>query len=802
MPTQIEEAVRRLSIVTTTDGVKEATDELNKLGQAYTGVTVNSQTTDKTSLSLDRTFNNLQRRFDATFRAQQDYEKVQRQVNAAVAQNPALQDRANQVLALAAQHYGNLSRAQQAAAVVTQDLSARVMATSNSIGLLGTVLTRLGPVGITVGVTVGAAALALKVMSDASHELAQKAEELRRFSEITGLTTLQVQALRTEASKFGVTSEEAQTAIQNFTARFNELRVGQGELLTQVRRINPALADQMAAARTAGDAMTLFGKALQNVDDVFQRNALVRAAAGRGGLSVASFFSGLNVDELTRSAEQADRALNEHLIKRLAQMEIEIQKSSANAKKNITSIFAEPILETESKFSAFLERISSKIRQAFPDGLPKITKDTFAQRFAPAIESPLAPFIPRSGPLQTPEFVTATLRAQISALGEAATFSQRLALAQQELAIKGHEAGLSQEQLAKAANVLNASFASQQLQARIGLLGELASVNEQVLATQLRVNLERAKGVKISDEETAAILRATRARAEAAKLQQQVQFGIFDPARQGANAQLELRTLIDNGTVKTADDYAAAVAVISKRLKDMSDQAAVARSALPQLTQLMLDAGNLSKQLDTFATSSLNNLTTALADIATGTATAGDAFRNFGKQVVRALDEMLIKMLIIQPLAKALGFGFNAFGGGGDGITTALGDFKPAFTAHTGGVVGLTPLASRYVHPAYFDGAPRFASGGIAGLGPDEIPIIAHRNEEIIRADDPRHRFNQPAGNGTLNQNITFKVEGAVSQDAITAMIRTGMAIAKREAVAAAAAGAPARQDRYNRLGT
>jgi hypothetical protein len=236
----------------------------------------------------------------------------------------------------------------------------------------------------------------------------------------------------------------------------------------------------------------------------------------------------------------------------------------------------------------------------------------------------------------------------------------------------------------------------------------------------------------------------------------------------------------------------------------MSDQAAVARSALPQLTQLMLDAGNLSKQLDTFATSSLNNLTTALADIATGTATAGDAFRNFGKQVIRALDEMLIKMLVIQPLARALGFGFNAFGGGGTGggITTALGDFKPAFTAHTGGVVGVTPLASRYIHPAYFDGAPRFASGGIAGLGPDEIPIIAHRNEEVIRADDPRHRFNQGVGNGTLNQNITFKVEGAVSQDAITAMIRSGMAIAKREAVAAAAAGAPARQDRYNRLGT
>ena len=55
--------------------------------------------TDKASLSLEKSFGSLERRYVDTVRAQQDYAKVQEKVNAAVAQNPELQERANVVLA-------------------------------------------------------------------------------------------------------------------------------------------------------------------------------------------------------------------------------------------------------------------------------------------------------------------------------------------------------------------------------------------------------------------------------------------------------------------------------------------------------------------------------------------------------------------------------------------------------------------------------------------------------------------------------------------------------------------------------
>jgi hypothetical protein len=48
------------------------------------------------------------------------------------------------------------------------------------------------------------------------------------------------------------------------------------------------------------------------------------------------------------------------------------------------------------------------------------------------------------------------------------------------------------------------------------------------------------------------------------------------------------------------------------------------------------------------------NLTSGLTDIVTGAKSAGDAFKSMGTAIIRAIDEMVIKMLIIQPLMRSL----------------------------------------------------------------------------------------------------------------------------------------------------
>ena len=95
-------------------------------------------------------------------------------------------------------------RAMAAFGKATSGVQGQLIALSAGAGPAGVFLSALGPWGIAAAVGIGAGQQALTAMVGAAHDLAGKAEELRRFSEATGLTTDQVQALRLEASRFGL----------------------------------------------------------------------------------------------------------------------------------------------------------------------------------------------------------------------------------------------------------------------------------------------------------------------------------------------------------------------------------------------------------------------------------------------------------------------------------------------------------------------------------------------------------------------------------------------------------------------
>ena len=85
------------------------------------------------------------------------------------------------------------------------------------------------------------------------------------------------------------------------------------------------------------------------------------------------------------------------------------------------------------------------------------------------------------------------------------------------------------------------------------------------------------------------------------------------------------------------------------------------------------------------------------------------------------------------------------------GLATAIGR---ELVTRTGGIVGRDG-APRLV-AANFNGRHRFHTGGVAGLAPDEIPIIAQRGEEVLTRDDPRHRDNSGTAGGNVVVNVSF----------------------------------------------
>ncbi len=85
----------------------------------------------------------------------------------------------------------------------------------------------------------------------------------------------------------------------------------------------------------------------------------------------------------------------------------------------------------------------------------------------------------------------------------------------------------------------------------------------------------------------------------------------------------------------------------------------------------------MNNAMSTVSTTIQGDLSTAMVDIMTHTKATGDVWRSFGLQVITAIDQMIVKMLIMGPIMRALqesmsgaggGFNFlNMFGIGGAG---------------------------------------------------------------------------------------------------------------------------------------
>lgn len=180
----------------------------------------------------------------------------------------------------------------------------------------------------------------------------------------------------------------------------------------------------------------------------------------------------------------------------------------------------------------------------------------------------------------------------------------------------------------------------------------------------------------------------------------------------------------------------------------MEEKAAKTTTKTRELYKNMFDGmGHDMEQFGEVGASSFRRLNDELADFIT---TGKMDLRGF---VSYALNE-LAKIAIYQTVTRPL-------------YDEASSIFAGLF--HSGGVVGEGGGVGRQVPALAFAGAPRFHSGGIAG---DEVPAILKRGEEVLTADDPRHRNNGGGGGGSNNTyNIDARGADAGVEQRIEAAI-------------------------------
>lgn len=225
-----------------------------------------------------------------------------------------------------------------------------------------------------------------------------------------------------------------------------------------------------------------------------------------------------------------------------------------------------------------------------------------------------------------------------------------------------------------------------QAQQRLSLLGELATVEQKVTMTRLQLNAATLNGVGVSAEMAKKLQNVTRATAEQNDVTAMATAGVFNNNLARKAASDTLQVWIDRGLVdkNNTEQMAAAQLVLSRNIKATSDAAAVAAAPLQQLKQLQLDASNFSKVLDTGVTGALNNLVSPIQDVMNHVTSLGDGFKNMGIIVLKAIQEMIIKMLIVAPIAKALMSILNPFASVGSGVADTMqigSQFFPKFNA-------------------------------------------------------------------------------------------------------------------------
>lgn len=163
------------------------------------------------------------------------------------------------------------------------------------------------------------------------------------------------------------------------------------------------------------------------------------------------------------------------------------------------------------------------------------------------------------------------------------------------------------------------------------------------------------------------------------------------------------------------------------------------------IAQIEVAQDRLKQKFEDTLADSLTNLFT---DIATGAKSAKEAFKDFVRSFLEGVARIIAQELALRA-AKAI---IGAISGRAH---------------HQGGVVGSSGTVRHGLNPLIFGNAPRYHSGGFAGLRPNEVPAVLERGEEVITRKDPRHRLNGgrvAAGGIAISTSVNVESGGNASE--------------------------------------
>jgi tape measure domain-containing protein len=234
---------------------------------------------------------------------------------------------------------------------------------------------------------------------------------------------------------------------------------------------------------------------------------------------------------------------------------------------------------------------------------------------------------------------------------------------------------------------------------------------------------------------------------------------------------------INNSSNRSIDEAARATIAMIDALKDpeargslagvRADMEAILARAVELPTTLLSVGEIFDKWADglTAVVDKFFEAAVGAGSLKDGFKAAGQAFLDFAASFLREIATMIIRQQLLNALQ-----GLTQ----GTRFAQALSNLTRVPVLHSGGVVGRGGVPRRAVDPSLFVKARRYHTGGMVGLGANEVPAILQRGEEVLTRNDPRHAAN--GGGGSAPIKVINTIDSA-------SVVREGLASKSGERV-------------------
>ncbi len=147
-------------------------------------------------------------------------------------------------------------------------------------------------------------------------------DALAKAADTRGLNTDFYQTLQLAAEEAGVKQSILNSSLTAFVKRVGEARAGTGALITTIKKVDPALLENIQAARTQEEALRLLADSMAGMESAADRAALASAAFSRAGVDLVRVLGNGSraLDDTAAKARELGIVVDERILRNMEQV--------------------------------------------------------------------------------------------------------------------------------------------------------------------------------------------------------------------------------------------------------------------------------------------------------------------------------------------------------------------------------------------------------------------------------------------------------------------------------------------------